>query len=145
MPIMSAPVIGIDLRPTKVAIAPLRDGGLADSRAQPTECSQAVALIDQLAAMIESVRTDDLRGVGIGVPRIVEFETGRVVSTSRPASPATNGAVDLPLADVPLRQELGERLGLPVFVDNDANVAALAEAHDEELELVARHLVMFIV
>ena len=30
---------------------------------------------------------------------------------------------------------LGERLGLPVFVDNDATLAALAEAHDgDEVE-----------
>ena len=39
-------VIGIDLRPTKVAVAPLRDGRLAEPRVQPTECSQAAALID---------------------------------------------------------------------------------------------------
>jgi hypothetical protein len=62
------------------------------------------------------------------VPRIVEFEAGRVVSTSRLPSPATNGAVDLPLADVPLRHALEGQLGVPVFVDNDAHVAALAEA-----------------
>src|SRR5438105_14587753 len=79
------------------------------------------------------------------MPRVVEFETGRVVSTSRPAAPSTNGAVDLPLADVPLRAVLGERLGVPVFVDNDANVAGLAEADDKKLELVTRHLVMFAV
>jgi glucokinase len=30
---------------------------------------------------------------------------------------------------VPLREELGRRFGIPVFVDNDANCAALAEAH----------------
>jgi glucokinase len=36
-------------------------------------------------------------------------------------------AVNLPLVDVPIRDLLRERLGLPVFVDNDANVAALAE------------------
>jgi glucokinase len=137
--------IGIDLRPTRVAVAPLRDGHLGESLVQPTERSDPAPLIDQLAAMVETARTRDLHGVGIGVPRIVEFETGRVVSTSRAASPATNGAVDLPLADVPLRQVLGERLGLPVFVDNDANVAALAEAHDEELQLVAPDLVMFTV
>ena len=142
---MSASVIGIDLRATKVAVAPLRDGQLGEPLVQPTERSDSATLIDQLAAMVESARTDHLLGVGIGVPRIVEFETGGVVSTARPAAPSANGAVDLPLADVPLRQELGERLGVPVFVDNDANVAALAEAHDEELELVARHLVMFIV
>jgi glucokinase len=40
---------------------------------------------------------------------------------------------------------LQERLGLSVFVDNDATVAALAEAHDEHLNLVARDLVMITV
>jgi glucokinase len=140
---MSAPVLGIDLRLSKVALAPLRENQIGESLVQATERSDAAALIDQLSGLVESARTDDLRGVGIAVPRIVEFETGRVVSTSRPASPATNGSLELPLADVPLRQVLAERLGVPVFVDNDANVAALAEAHDEDLEVLARHLVMF--
>ena len=36
-------------------------------------------------------------------------------------------AVNLPLADLPIRDLVSERVGLPVFVDNDANVAALAE------------------
>ncbi len=71
---------------------------------------------------------------GSACPSVVEFETGRVVSS-----------VNVPLADVPLRQVLGERLGVPVFVDNDATVAALAEAHDESLELVAHNLVMLTV
>jgi glucokinase len=140
---MTAPVIGIDLRPTEVAVAPLVDGQLGAPLVRATERSDPDALIDQLAAMVESARAEELGAVGIGVPRIVEVETGRVVSTSRPASPATNGAVDLPLADVPLREVLSERLGVPVFVDSDANVAALAEAHDAELELVTQNLVMF--
>ena len=36
-------------------------------------------------------------------------------------------AVNLPIADLPIRDLVCERAGLPVFVDNDANVAALAE------------------
>jgi glucokinase len=36
-------------------------------------------------------------------------------------------AVNLPLANVPFGAIMAERLGLPVFVDNDANMAALAE------------------
>jgi glucokinase len=48
----------------------------------------------------------------------------------------------VPLKDVPLREVLTERLGVPAFVDNDATVAALAEAHDESLRLVAHDLVM---
>jgi glucokinase len=140
---MSGPTIGIDLRPTRVVVAPLQDAQLGEPLVQPTERSDPDALIDQLAQMVQSARGDDLRGIGVAVPRIVEFETGRLVSTSRAASPATNGALDLPLADVALRYALGERLGVPAFVDNDANVTALAEAHDEDLELVVRHLVMF--
>jgi glucokinase len=46
--------------------------------------------------------------------------------------------VNIPLAGVPLRDELSGRFGVPVFVDNDANCAALAEAHI----LGLKHLVM---
>ena len=82
-------------------------------------------------AIVGRARGEHLDAVGIGVPSVVEFATGRVVSS-----------VNIPLADVPLREVLGERLDVPVFVDNDATVAALAEAHDESLRLVARDLVM---
>ena len=35
--------------------------------------------------------------------------------------------VNLPLADVPFRDVMSERLGIPAFIDNDGNVATLAE------------------
>jgi glucokinase len=124
-------VIGIDLGGTKVAAAQMRDRELGDSVVHPTELSGSEALLDQLVAIVGEVRTDDLDGVGIGVPSVVEFSTGLVVSS-----------VNIPLADLHLRSLLGRRLGVPVFVDNDATVAALAEAHDEQLRLVTRNLVM---
>jgi glucokinase len=127
-------VIGVDLGGTKLALARLSDQKLSDSRVHPTEDTDATGLIDQVVAMVQSFRRDGLEAVGVGVPSVVEFETGRVVST-----------VNLPLTDVPLREVLGERLGVPVFVDNDATVAALAEAHDDELRMVARDLVMITV
>jgi glucokinase len=46
--------------------------------------------------------------------------------------------VNIPLEGVPLRDELERRFDIPVFVDNDANVAALAEAE----EISARNLLM---
>jgi glucokinase len=127
-------VAGVDLGGTKVAVAWLRDRELSESVLQPTDCSNTAALIDQLVAVIEGVEVDNLEAVGIGVPSIVDFDTGRVVSS-----------VNIPLADVRLREVLSGRLGVPVFVDNDATVAALAEAHDEQLRLVARDLVMITV
>jgi glucokinase len=124
-------VIGVDLGGTKIAIARLAGRELSGSTLAPTDLSSSDALIDQLVSLVEKCRGDELDGVGIGVPSVVNFEKGLVVSS-----------VNIPLVDVPLREVLGQRLGVPVFVDNDATVAALAEAHDDELKLVARDLVM---
>jgi glucokinase len=124
-------VIGVDLGGTKIAVAQLSGNDLSDSTIKPTDCSGADALIDQLARMIDECRGDVLQGVGVGVPSVVDFESGRVISS-----------VNIPLVDVPLREVLGKRIGAPVFVDNDATVAALAEAHDENMKMVARDLVM---
>lgn len=123
-------VVGIDLGGTKVCAAELLHGRLGESHLQPTDLSGAEALIDQLVEIAHTVG-DGFSAVGIGVPSVVEFATGRIVAS-----------VNIPLVDVPLRKVLGERLGVPVFVDNDATVAALAEAHDEQLQLVAHNLVM---
>lgn len=128
---MSISVVGVDLGGTKLAVASLGNGDLGESLMHPTDLSSSAVLIDQVVEMVSEVRRGQLDAVGVGVPSIVEFETGRVVSS-----------VNVPLADVPLRKVLGDRLGVPVFVDNDATVAGLAEAHDEHLRLVSRNLVM---
>jgi glucokinase len=131
---VSLAAVGVDLGGTKVAAAPLRDGLLGDSVVRPTSRSDGQGLLEELVAVIEDAAPGGLGAVGVGVPSIVEFETGRVISS-----------VNVPLADIPLREVLSERLGVPVFVDNDATVAALAEAHDEQLQLVTRNLVMLTV
>lgn len=128
---MTREVIGVDLGGTKVAVARLSGTRLSISEIKPTVRSDSEALLDQVAEMVQSMRGDRLDGVGIGVPSVVDFPSGRVVSS-----------VNIPLADVPLRDVLSGKLGVSVFVDNDATVAALAEAHDEDLRMVARHLVM---
>lgn len=125
------PVVGVDLGGTKVAAASLADGRLSESVIQATDLGSTEGLLDELVGLVHQVAPPELAGVGIGVPSVVEFETGRVVSS-----------VNVPLADVPLRRVLTDRLGVPVFVDNDATVAALAEAFDEQLRPVAQNLVM---
>jgi glucokinase len=86
---------------------------------QPTVTESTEALLDGIEATVRSVIDQAGRpdAVGVGVPSQIEFETGTVVTS-----------VNIPLAGVPLREELGRRFGVPVFVDNDANCAALAEA-----------------
>jgi glucokinase len=127
--------IGVDLGGTKLAVAALNDGALGDSVVEPTDLSGSEALIAQVCSLVEQVRgSGPLDAVGVGVPSVVAFDAGRIVSS-----------VNVPLKDVPLRHVLSERLGVPAFVDNDATVAALAEAHDDQLRLVARDLVMITV
>jgi glucokinase len=127
-------VVGIDVGGTKIAAARLSGRTLGESVMVPTDLSSADQIIEQIVEAVERCRGDPLDGVGLGVPSIVDFETGRIVSSA-----------NIPLADVPLREVLGKRLGVPVFVDNDATVAALAEAHDDDLVMVARDLVMLTV
>jgi len=58
----------------------------------------------------------DVVAVGLGIPATIDHDKGIAVA-----------AVNLPLSDVPIKEIVSERVGLPVFVDNDANVAAYAE------------------
>src|SRR5919198_5981277 len=69
----------------------------------------------------------DVEAVGFGIPSLVDAETG-----------ASTWSNHLPLDDVPFREVMSERLGLPVYVDNDSNAALIAE-HREGAARQARH------
>jgi glucokinase len=128
-------VVGVDVGGTKVAATLLGPHGMGEHRQQPTRLDCGDALIAQLVEIVgEAAGGEPFDAVGIGVPSIVRFETGEIAAST-----------NIPLKGVPLRRVLGERLGAPVFVDNDATVAALAEAHGETLHPAARNLVMITV
>jgi glucokinase len=129
---MGERLIGVDVGGTKVSVAVLEDGELSAPVLRPTEQSSSQALVDQLAEAIEDA--GPAAAVGLGVPSVIDFATG----TARTS-------VNIPLQGVPLRQQLTERIGIPTFVDNDATVAALAEAYDDDLNLLAESLVMITV
>ena len=125
--------IGLDVGGTKVAAAVLRDGALFDDIVIPTTADSARAILDDLVSLIERLRRPETTAVGVGVPSIVDFATGRVRNSN-----------NIALADISLRDVLAERIGLPVYVDNDANCAALAEAWDGDA-MVCPDLVMITV
>jgi glucokinase len=122
--------VGVDVGGTKIAAATLGPSGMGEVAVRPTDTSSAEALLDQIVAAIEGAGRGE--AVGVAVPSVIDAETG-----------SARYSVNVPLADVPLRPLLRERLGVPAFVDNDATCAALAEAYDEKRKLLARHLVMF--
>ncbi|HEX6654276.1 MAG TPA: ROK family protein, partial [Thermoleophilaceae bacterium] len=116
-------VLGVDVGGTKVAVAAVAavEGVTATrTREHPTVTVSADALLDGVEHVVRDVIADAGQpdAIGVGVPSQIEFETGTVETS-----------VNIPLTGVPLREELGRRFGVPVYVDNDANCAALAEAH----------------
>lgn len=122
-------VIGIDVGGTKVEIASVVDGHSLEPMRAPTALDSTEALLDGIERLARQVieRDGEPEAIGVGVPSQIDFATGTVVSS-----------VNIPLEGVPLRDELERRFGIPAFVDNDANVAALAEARTID----ARNLVM---
>jgi glucokinase len=72
------------------------------------------ALEDELRAAVEAC--PQVEAIGLGAPSTIDREQGTAISS-----------VNLPIVDVPIRDLVAERLGLPTYLDNDANLAALAE------------------
>jgi glucokinase len=114
-------VIGVDLGGTKL-LAGVVDSDLnVRHRAfrHAREAHDTEALIDVLVAAVQQAREasgEEIRAVGFGIPSLVDARTGVAATT-----------VHLPLHDVPFRDVMAERLGIPVVVDNDANAAMVAE------------------
>jgi glucokinase len=129
---MSGLIVGVDVGGTKVSVAAMRDGLLEEPQLRRTDASSADSLLAQIVAAVRDlVAGEQIIAVGIGIPSVIEFATGRVRSST-----------NLPLRDLPLRHVLEAEFGTPTFVDNDATVAALAEAHDKTGALDVEHLVM---
>jgi glucokinase len=112
-------VLGVDVGGTKIAVGAVHGAAARNRLEHPTRLSSTAELLDGLEATVKEVISTAGRpaAIGVGVPSQIEYSTGTVETS-----------VNIPLTGVPLRTELGRRFGVPVFVDNDANCAALAEA-----------------
>ncbi|MBO1752107.1 ROK family protein [Actinotalea sp. BY-33] len=82
-----------------------------------TSLDRAALLIVELLERVGS-SPEELLGIGIGVPAPVDVATGTI------SVPGILRGWD----DVPVGEVMSRRLGVPVFVDNDANLGALAES-----------------
>jgi glucokinase len=112
-------VIGVDAGGTKLLGGVVDEDGVVHHRVHRLwrGGDQAEVLAIMLEAIEEaSLAAPDAEAVGLGIPSLIDREAGVSVS-----------CVHLPLAGVPIRDFMSERVGLPVAVDNDANAAMLAE------------------
>jgi glucokinase len=110
-------VIGVDVGGTKILAGIVDETGRVERRRErETSIDSQDALIEELAVAAEELLDESIGAVGFGLPSRVDSRTGYVY-----------GSVNIPLAEVSLREFMSERLQRPVALENDGNAAALAE------------------
>ena len=119
---MESYYLGIDLGGTNLVAAAVDRAGrilARSSRSTPKGAGPILDAMEQLsreAAALAGLPLEAFASAGIGAPGIANPDTG-VVEYS----------CNLDFHDVSLTQPLAQRLGIPVYLENDANAAALGE------------------
>ena len=124
-PAAASAILGVDVGGTTTAVGLVsRDGEVVVDAAAPTRADDRDPLETIVALIGEITRKGGrsaraISAVGVGVPGPVDADRGII------GEPVTHVPE---LAGRALAAELGDRVGLPVFVDNDVNALALGEA-----------------
>jgi glucokinase len=111
-------IIGIDLGATNIRGGLVSGSQLSriESRRIKSEGSEQDVL-DDVFAIVDSLRSPELTAIGIGVPSVVDMEQGIVYDVQYIPS----------WKEVHLKKILEDRYQVPVFVNNDANCFVLGE------------------
>ncbi len=106
--------IGIDLGGTNLRVALVSEEGEIISKIKAPSSEN---LEESLITAIDDLFTDGVKGIGFGVAGLIHREKGIVmVSPNLPAIEGLN-----------IFEKVKDKFGVPVFIENDANVAALGE------------------
>lgn len=119
---MTPVIIGVDIGGTRLRAARFSpEGQMLQREGVPTRVAGGRdAVMERLYSLIASVlpeNREDVIGIGMAVPGPLNPFTGVIIE-----APNMPGWVNLPLRDL-----IAGRFGLPVYVGNDANLAALGE------------------
>lgn len=115
--------IGVDIGGTNLRAAAVSENGKILEKISGTtdlhEGREAVIqdILDSIHKLKEKCGSDTLAGVGIGVPGFILIDEGKII-----------GSNNLPeFENFPMRDDISGRLGTPIYLENDANAAALGE------------------
>jgi glucokinase len=113
----------VDVGGTKIAAGLVdSDGVVSGLKRFSTDTRSPQAAIRGIADAVTQtiaaagIDKDQVRGVGLGIPGLVDPETGMGIAS-----------VNMNWSNVPVRAELEALLSLPCFIENDVRAAALAE------------------
>lgn len=116
-------IIGVDIGGTtiKVGLVNLKGEIIHKWEMKTNTDNFGSSIVDELSASLQSELlnrkvTDNIIGVGVGVPGFIDGNTGIVYE-----------AVNIGWKHLELSKLLSEKIGYPVFIENDANTAVLGE------------------
>ena len=110
----------MDLGGTQVRVGKVRAGALERSSASPiSNHEEADVVSGELYRAIDGVFDSEVTGIGCGVPSVVDVDRGVVYNVENIPS----------WVEVPLKEELERRYGVPAYVNNDANAFAVGELY----------------
>jgi glucokinase len=110
--------VGIDVGGTKIAGALVSETGeILTSLKVPTPAHSTDELINAVVAMVEELRSgQEVAAVGVAIAGFIDADQSEVIYSP-----------NLSLRNEPLKAKLEAKLGVNVFVENDANAAGWAE------------------
>ncbi|GAA0738708.1 ROK family protein [Clostridium oceanicum] len=115
-------VVGVDLGGTKIYTALVDlEGNVVKEKIVKTEVEKGDKAIvcnikSTIDYVIKDVEKEEIKAIGIGAPGPLDARKGIIVETP-----------NLPFKNFPLTDKIENHYNLPVYLDNDANAAALAE------------------
>jgi glucokinase len=117
---MSKLYLGIDIGGTSIVAARFSENEMLEKREVPTGADRpADQIMESLYEAIALVLTDEVVGIGIGMPGFMNAETGEIMQINN--IPSFNGYA--------IKPRVEERFNLPTFQNNDANCFALGETY----------------
>jgi glucokinase len=130
-------LVGVDLGGTKIYAGVFKPGLSCIGTARISTKAQrgTEAVIERIARVVQDAVDEcdlsmkQVRGVGVGAPGAVDTEAGRVIF-----------APNLGWENVPFKKELEKHLGVPVFIENDCNMAMLG-VYEQELNGKPSHAI----
>lgn len=116
-------IICVDIGGTKILVTKIESGAIIGSPTKMQTPQNAPEAIEVIIAAIKNIPDyDSAQCISIGAPGRIDRHTRTLIACG-----------NLPWVNVPITQIIAAELGLPTYIENDANLAGLAEARTQKL------------
>lgn len=113
---MTETAIGVDVGGTGLKAALCQPDGTVLAEARTATPTGVPAVLDAIVELVDDLRQPATVGVGLSLPGMVDAVAG-----------VARYSANLGWRELPIRELVAERTGLPVAIDHDARTAGLAE------------------